>query len=172
MNIYLTSGTPTFMESLRKKYPQETMIVMHDGASSLLLHETASKTLFQTPRRYEVIASSGELADNGYFVWNHIPVTDEGRPIFEHRFKERAHTLDEELGFIAFRLLRPLGSDTYLVMTEWSTSTYYEMWKNASPDHDDYFTGHTVAGADNSPHIFTGAASVTTYITKTKEGDA
>ena len=62
--------------------------------NSLLLHETAGKTVFQTPRRYEVIGSSGTLQENGYFVFNNIPVTDEGRPIFEHRFKERAGAID------------------------------------------------------------------------------
>ena len=88
MNIYITSGTPAFMEALRDKYPQEMIIAMH-GADSLLVHETTGKTVFQTPRRYEVLASSGALDENGYFVLNHLPVTDEGRPIFEHHFKKR-----------------------------------------------------------------------------------
>ena len=69
---------------------------------------------------------------SGYFVFNNIPVTDEGRPVFEHRFTERAGAIESELGFIAFRLLRPLDSDTYIVMTEWSESTYYTRWKNSS----------------------------------------
>ncbi|WP_203245906.1 antibiotic biosynthesis monooxygenase family protein [Sporosarcina beigongshangi] len=171
MYIFTTSGTTTFMESLRDKHPHERMIAMQAGANSLLLHETAGKTVFQTPRRYEVIGSSGALNDVGYFVWNHIPVTDEGRPIFEHHFKERTHTLDTEPGFIAFRLLRPLNSDTYIVMTEWAANTYYTRWKNAAPHHEEYLSGHAIAGVDSNPHIFTSAASVTSYIAKSKEDD-
>lgn len=172
MNIYMTVGTPAFMETLRDKYPKELMIVMHAEENALLLHETNGKTVFQTPRRFEVIASSGTLDENGYFVYNHIPVTDEGRPIFEHRFKERTHALDNQLGFIAFRLLRPLDSDSYIVMTEWSASTYYEMWKNSSSFKDAHLTGKAEAGVDNTPHIFTRAASVTTYIAKVREDEA
>ncbi len=172
MNIFITSGTPVFMESLRKKYAKEMMVVMHAGNDSLLLHETSGKTVFQTPRRYEVIASAGTLQEEGFFAYNHIPVTDEGRPIFEHHFKERAQKIAEELGFIAFRLLRPLESDTYLVMTEWSTSTYYTMWKNSSSFQDTHLTDPSDAGVDSTPHIFTGAASETTYITYAKENDA
>ncbi len=166
MNIYMTSGTPAFMETLRDKYPKEMIIAMHAGTNSLLVHETTGKTVFQTPRRYEVLASSGALDDNGFFVLNHVPVTDEGRPIFEHSFKERTHALDNTLGFIAFRLLRPLQSDTYIVMTEWTSNTYYEMWKNSPSFHDAHLTGHAEAGINSTPHLFTSAAFVTSYIAK------
>ena len=47
MNIYLTSGTMDFMESLRKRYANETMIVMHGTGNSVLLHETEGKPFFK-----------------------------------------------------------------------------------------------------------------------------
>lgn len=162
MNIYMTSGTPDFMESLKNKYVSEGLIAMHGDGNSLLLHETAGKTVFQTPRRYEIISSTGTLQENGYFVFNNIPVTDEGRPVFEHRFTERAGTIESELGFIAFRLLRPLDSDTYIVLTEWSEITYYTRWKNSTS------FGEAHAGVDNTPHIFSSAPYVTTYMTRSK----
>ena len=169
MNIYMTSGTPEFMESLKEKYAAEGLIAMHGQANSLLLHETAGKTVFQTPRRYEVIGSLGKIQDNGYFVFNNIPVTDEGRPVFEHRFTERAGAIESELGFIAFRLLRPLDSDTYIVMTEWSQSTHYTRWKNSSSFDKFHAQNRTDAGVDNTLHIFSSAAYVTTYTTKDKK---
>jgi len=169
MNIYMTSGTPDFMESLKLKYAAEGLIAMHGQGNSLLLHETAGKTVFQTPRRYEVISSSGTLQENGYFVFNNIPVTDEGRPVFEHNFKERAGAIESELGFIAFRLLRPLDSDTYIVMTEWSKSTYYTRWKNSSSFDKAHSTNRAHPGVDNTPHIFSSAPYVTTYTTKDKK---
>lgn len=165
MNIYMTSGTPEFMITLKEKYAAEGLIAMHGQGNSLLLHETEGKTVFQTPRRYEVIGTSGTLQDDGYFVFNNIPVTDEGRPIFEHRFAERAGAIDSELGFLAFRLLRPLDSDTYIVMTEWSESAHYTRWKNSS-SFDKAHSPNSETGVDNTPHIFSSAPYVTTYTTK------
>jgi heme oxygenase (mycobilin-producing) len=168
----MTSGTPAFMASLRNKYAKEMMIAMHGKGNSLLLHETAGKTVFQTPRRYEVIASSGTLEEEGYFVFNNIPVTEEGRPVFEHRFKKLANAFNAEPGFIAFRLLWPLKSDTYIVMTEWSADTYYTMWKNSSSFKDAHFTDLSEVGVDNIQHIFTSASYVTTYTAKVNKDDA
>lgn len=168
MNIYMTSGTPEFMESLKEKYAAESLIAMHGHGNSLLLHETVGKTVFQTPRRYEVISSSGTLQDNGYFVFNNIPVTDEGRPVFEHRFTELTGAIESELGFIAFRLLRPLDSDTYIVLTEWSDSTHYTRWENSSAFDKAHSSNHAEVGVDTSLHIFSSAPYVTTYTTKDK----
>jgi len=166
LNIYMTSGTPEFMESLKEKYTAEGLIAMHGNANSLLLHETAGKTVFQTPRRYEVISSSGTLQDKGYFAFNNIPVTDEGRPVFEHRFTQLAGAIESELGFIAFRLLRPLDSDTYIVMTEWSEMSYYTRWTNSSSFDKAHSTNRADAGVDKTPHIFSSAPYITTYTTK------
>ncbi len=172
MNIFMTSGTPAFMASLRKKHAGELMIVMRGEGNTLLLHETNGKSVFQTPRSYEVIGSSGTFEENGYFVFNNISITDEGRPVFEHRFKGQERTLDAEPGFIAFRLLRPLNSDTYIVMTEWSNITYYTMWKNSSSFKHTHFMDQSEAGVDSTLHIFTSAPSVTTYIAKENEDGA
>lgn len=171
MNIYITSGTPEFMESLKEKYAAEGLIAMHGQGNSLLLHETEGKTVFQTPRRYEVISSSGTIQKDGYFVFNNIPVTDEGRPVFEHRFTERAGAIESEPGFIAFRLLRPLDSDTYIVMTEWSESTYYTRWKNSS-SFDQAHSSKSQTGVDNTPHIFSSAPYITTYMTRDENNNA
>lgn len=88
MFIYLTSGTADYMEKLLKKYvPKEQMIVLHGSGNSVLLHETEGKTLFATPRKYEVIDSVNAIEQSGYFVFNNIPVADEGRPVLKNVFK-------------------------------------------------------------------------------------
>lgn len=169
MKLFLTSGTPEFMESMRKRYPKETMVAMHGTGNSVLLHETAGKTVFQTPRRYEVISSSGNLTEQGFFVFNNIPVTDEGRPVFEHRFMNRAGAIDDEPGFIAFRLLRPLDSDTYIVMTQWSKSLFFDTWKNSSTYQMAHEQKDSHVGTDKTIHIFSSAPYVTTFTTKKDE---
>ncbi|WP_342513028.1 antibiotic biosynthesis monooxygenase [Sporosarcina sp. FSL K6-1522] len=172
MFIYLTSGTPAFMEKLKEQYVSEAMIVLHGSGNSILLHETQKKSVFQTPRRYEVISSAGAFADEGYFVLNHIPVTDEGRPIFEHSFKTRSSIVDSELGFIAFRLLRPLNSDTYIMLTEWTDAAHYNRWKDSAVFRDSHFADTLEAGVDNQLHMFSSAPYITTYLTKNNNDDA
>lgn len=171
LNIFMTSGTPEFMEKLRAKHAREQMVMLHGESTTVLLHETNGKTVFQTPRRFEVVASAGDFEENGYFVFHHIPVADEGRPVFEHRVKERANTLDAEPGFIAFRLLRPRDSDTYIFLTEWSGNQFYTMWKNAS-SFDHFLAAPTQTGANSTLHIFSGTPSITTYISKVKDDEA
>ncbi|MFX3673797.1 MAG: antibiotic biosynthesis monooxygenase [Paenisporosarcina sp.] len=172
MNIYLTSGTPEFMESLKEKYANEKMIVLHGEGNAVLMHETNGKTVFSTPRKYEVIDSSGELTDQGYFVFNNIPVTDEGRPIFEHRFTNRARAIEDEPGFIAIRVLRPVSSDTYIVLTEWTGPGSFEAWQSSQAYSKAHEKRSTDDGMDKKPNIFSSASYVTTYRAVQKNNEA
>ena len=76
-----------------------------------------------------------DLEERGFFVFNNIPVTDEGRPVFEHRFLERSRAIENEPGFVAFRLLRPIKSETYIVMTQWNGPHSFEAWKSSRLNH-------------------------------------
>ncbi|AYC30165.1 antibiotic biosynthesis monooxygenase family protein [Paenisporosarcina cavernae] len=166
MNIYLTNGTPEFMKSLKQKNANEKMVVMYGEGNAVLLHETDGKTVFATPRKYEVIDSAGELSENGFFVFNNIPVTEEGRPIFEHRFTNRARAIEDEPGFIAIRVLRPLDSDTYIVVTEWTGPSSFEAWQSSSAYDKAHAKRGTEEGIDKKPNIFSSASYVTKYFTE------
>ena len=72
--------------TVKNKYPNEAMILIHGEGNSVLIHETERKSVFATPRKFEVLDSVNDLEERGFFVFNNIPVTDEGRPVFEHRF--------------------------------------------------------------------------------------
>lgn len=172
MNIYLTSGTPEFMDSLKEKHAGEKMVVLHGEGNAVLIHETSGKTVFQTPRKYEVIDSSGELSEQGYFVFNNIPVTDEGRPIFEHRFTNRPRAIEDEPGFIAIRVMRPLDSDTYIILTQWTGAGSFEAWQNSQAYSKAHEKRGTDEGIDKRPNIFSSASYVTTYKTAKKADEA
>lgn len=168
MNIYLTSGTAEFLEQVKNKRPNEHMILIHGEGNSVLIHETEGKSVFATPRNFEVIDSVNELEERGFFVFNNIPVTEEGRPVFEHRFLNRARAIENEPGFIAFRLLRPLNGDTYIVMTQWSGPHSFEAWKSSKA----YKTAH--ADRENptgvrQQNIFSAASYVSTYTVTKKD---
>lgn len=167
MYMYFTTGTRDFMEKLQARHADKGMILMHGGGQSLLLHETdGKKSAFQTPRRYEVVSSAGSLKEEGFFVYNNIPVTDEGRPIFEHRFSTDTGRIESQKGFTAYRLLRPLDSDTYIVMTEWEDAADYDRWKHSRDFKESPQSLDMNAFAGNTTHIFDSASYITTYIAK------
>ncbi|CEG23484.1 Heme-degrading monooxygenase HmoB [Planococcus massiliensis] len=168
MNLFMTTGTYEFMKKMREKHPQETMVLMQGENTTLLLHETEGKTIFQTPRRYEVVDGTGTFKEKGFFVMNHIPVTDEGRPIFEHRFKNRAGAVENEPGYVAFRVLRPVDSDTYVVLTEWESPAFYEKWKESQAFSKAHET-QADAPAEKRQHIFSGSSYITMYKAKPEE---
>ncbi|HWI47175.1 MAG TPA: antibiotic biosynthesis monooxygenase [Rummeliibacillus sp.] len=168
MFLYLTSGTPEFMESLQKKYSKEQMIVLYGQGNTVLLHESDKKSVFATPRSYEIIREINKLDEHGFFVLNHIPVKSESRKLFEDRFYDRIHTIEEEPGFIAFRLLRPLHDETYISLTEWSGPHSYEAWKASSTYKEIYENNTSTNGVDRS-NIFTSAPYAKTFITSRPE---
>jgi heme oxygenase (mycobilin-producing) len=171
MYMYFTTGTRDFLEKLQEKHATKGMILLHGGGKSHLVHETDGKSIFQTPRRYEVISSVGALAEEGYFVCNNVPVTDEGKPVFEHQFSAAGDRVASQKGFVAFRLLRPLDSDTYIVMTEWENVSDYERWKNSQAFKDSHQSADMKEYSNSTTRIFSGASYVTTYIAKTDDNE-
>ena len=171
MNLYTTSGTPEFMEKIKEKHSGENMVLLHGAGNSLLLHETEGKTVFQTPKRYEVIGASGQLAKHGYYIVNNIPVTDEGRPIFEHRFQNRANMVDGQPGFLTFRLLRPVKDDTYRVVTAWESKDHYELWKGSQAFKGAHERKEQAPPAEKVQNIFSAASYITEYETEKPEDE-
>lgn len=86
--MYTSLQAPTIFENQKDKHPNEKILLMQNSGTTVLLHETSGKTLFSSPRKYEVVDGKGHLQDHGYVVMNNIPVSEEGRPVFEHRFKK------------------------------------------------------------------------------------
>ena len=131
MNFYITSGTYDFLVKIYEEHRNEKVIIAQNAEGTLLMHETEGSTFFEEPRKYEVIDAHGDLAQTGFVVFNNIPVTDEGRPVFEYRFKNRARKIEEEPGFMAIRVLRPMDSDTYIILTQWKDADAFHAWQDS-----------------------------------------
>ncbi len=162
-NVYITRGTPEFMETVKNKHANEHMILMHGQGTSQLLHETEGTTVFQTPHRYEVVAEIGQLQEHGFFALNNVAISDEGKPVFENRFKTTSQSMEGTQGFIAFRLLRPIGSDTYVLLTEWEDSASFDTWKHTPAFADAYDTERSDSFAGPAVHIFASAPYLAVY---------
>ncbi|SEN12442.1 Heme-degrading monooxygenase HmoA [Mesobacillus persicus] len=162
MNIFITSGTTDYLQKVKKKYSNENMILMGDDETSVILHETNGKTLFNHPRKYEVIDSFGTFEQAKYVVMNNIPVTDEGRPLFEYRFKNRKRNIENQDGFVAIRVLRPLLSNTYVILTLWESQSAFNKWKESESFQKAHNKPNASTGAPPSD-IFSGPSYITTY---------
>jgi heme oxygenase (mycobilin-producing) len=163
MKVYITVGTLGYLKTIKAKNSQESIAIMENDDTALLLHETEGETVFKEPRKYEVLYSSGSIGNEGFVVFNNIPVTDEGRPIFEYRFKNRSKQIENEPGFLAIRVLRPLSSNTYIVLTVWESETDFSNWKNSSSFKGAHKKQAEEVGAQPQPQIFSSPSYTTKY---------
>lgn len=165
MNVYITSGTIDYLLRFKESQQGEAMVFMNNEDSALLIHESGAASLFKEPRRYEVIDSSGTLVQKeGFAVFNNIPVTVEGRPLFEHRFLNRPRLIENEPGFMAIRVLRPLSSNTYIILTIWENEAAFKKWQQSKAYSHAHKNRGTDAGLDGGkPSIFESASYVATY---------
>nr|WP_083978980.1 antibiotic biosynthesis monooxygenase [Bacillus alveayuensis] len=163
MKMYITTGTTDYLTKLKNDYPAENMLLLENEDSAILLHETAGKSVFNEPREYEVLDSVGDFGGK-FAVCNNIPVTDEGRPIFEYRFNQRARLIEKEPGFVAIRVLRPLSNDTYIIMTLWESEKHFNAWQQSKAYEKAHQKRGKQEGMDQQKTIFPRPSYVTTYI--------
>lgn len=147
MFVYITAGTFDFLKKIEAKYPEERMFTFQGASGALLFHEAQGNTVFKAPRRFEIIASSGELAKKAFTVMYNIPVSNDDRPILEDWLKKRTKKLAIEQGLIALRLLRPLSSNTFVLMTVWKNESCFHQWKNSAS----FFEANEMSGFVKDP---------------------
>ncbi len=159
----MTQGTPEYLLKLKNQHTNTEMFLFENEDRGLLIHETSNETVFQEPRTYEVVDQVGELKNNSFVVCNNIPVTDEGRPVFEYRFKNRAGLIEKEPGFVAIRVLRPVDSDTYVIMTLWNEEKDFKQWQQSKAYEHAHKKRGTSEGIDHQKSYFPRPSYVTTY---------
>ncbi|MBM6617189.1 antibiotic biosynthesis monooxygenase family protein [Bacillus suaedaesalsae] len=163
MNIYRTFGTIEYLSNLKSNHLNETMLLMlGDDDQALLLHETESSSIFNEGTGYEVIDGTGNLSGSGFAVFNNIPVSEEGRSIFEYRFKNRARLIENEPGFCAIRVLRPIKHDTYVILTLWDNESDFLNWQSSNAYNEAHKNRGTSEGIDKKS-IFLRPSYVTKY---------
>ncbi|KGX83778.1 antibiotic biosynthesis monooxygenase family protein [Pontibacillus marinus] len=159
MSVYMTSGTYEYLKSIQEKHGESTVLLMQ-GEDKTLAY-TEEENIFQEPFVYEIVDQVGEMQEQGFVIMNNIPVTDEGRPLFEDRFKNRAGSVEDSPGFQAIRILRPTQGNTYIVLTQWDSVDSFEKWKNSQS----FQKAHQNSGPENKekPPFVAGPAYLTQY---------
>lgn len=162
MKLYITYGTVDYLAKLVKNNPEQQLLLMSNQDTAVLFHESNGESIFKEPKKYEVLDSTGDITKGSFAVLNNIPVSDEGRPLFEKRFSERARLIENEPGFTAIRVLRPSRSDTYIILTLWESEQHFKAWQDSKA----YEHAHKKRGSsDGIDHqsIFPRPSYVTTY---------
>ncbi|MGM9927205.1 MAG: antibiotic biosynthesis monooxygenase family protein [Bacillus sp. (in: firmicutes)] len=172
MKIFITSGTYTYLRNLVLQHSNETVLLLQNLNTSVLLHETENETFLREARIYEVINSQGELSHEGYIVMNNVPVTEEGRPSFEHLFTSHSSAAERQPGFQALRVLKPSGSNTYIILTQWNSEKAFSTWKNTEAFAEEQSKIQPKKGFGNAQKIFTGDSYTTKYQVVDAQKDA
>lgn len=160
MYFYMTSGTPEFMEKMFADKREVGLFLLHGQGNSVLFYETdKKKSIFATPRKFEVVVGRGSFEQRGYFAIENIPVADEERGVFEEAVVKAVSSLQNDSACIAFRVLRPVKAETFLIVTQWAGPVSYETWKAGASELTDLISGATSA----SQAIFTSKAYVSTF---------
>lgn len=160
MNIYITYGTTDYLDTYQEKYDEA--ILLEGDSNSALVYETVGENPFTEKHEYEVINQRGSLTGAGFVVMNHIPVSEEGRALFEERFQNRAGLVENEPGFSGIRVLRPLHQDPYIVMTLWKSHADFLNWQQSKAYEEAHKNRGTSKGLPET--LFSGKAFVKEYM--------
>jgi heme oxygenase (mycobilin-producing) len=143
---------------------EQGLLLQNENETKLIIESDTEKELPQA-KAYEVLDAVGSL-DGGFVVCNNIPVTEESRPVFEQRFQQRARLIEQEPGFQAIRVLRPLSDDTYVIMTVWENEDAFKQWQQSKAFEKAHKKRRTSEGVDQQKTIFPRPSFVTTYEVK------
>lgn len=146
----MTNGTVGFLLKLAEKHDNLGMKLMHNNEGGLAYYEHNRKKVFQAGRGYEIVETIGKIQDAGYVVMNHIPVDEENQPTFEERIGRSQHLVEVMPGFLAFRFLKPLKGNMYIVLTQWRTKKDFNRWKGL----DEFHETHQPATVKSSTYLF------------------
>lgn len=156
MYYHIAYGTKDFLQTLMDKYANEQgdFYLLEGHEDSVLLHKTSNETLFESGHTYEIIEESGGFEGANFIVFNNIPVSSEGRALFEDRFKQRAGLVEKEPGCAGLIILRPKDTETYIISSMWNDERDFEAWKESKS----YEKAHKGKGtSEGLPQtIFTG----------------
>lgn len=168
VNFYIASGTPDFMETLHTKYAKEQMILLHGQGNSILMHETEKKSKFATPRSFKVVEGQGQFEQRGFVAMHNVPVADESMKLFEESIITAIQALKRNTACIAFRVLRPIKHEMYVIVTQWAGPVSFETWTESAE-----FSQNLASLIENSTSVtqtlFTSKAYVTTFSAPTEQ---
>ncbi|HSP23018.1 MAG TPA: antibiotic biosynthesis monooxygenase [Planococcus sp. (in: firmicutes)] len=163
MELYKWTGNKKEAAEILSEMPDARLVALADSEETVLLTESESANQPEGFDAYHVLNAVGELDAGYYAVFNNIPVTEDGRELFESRFQNRAGMVEKEPGFAAIRVLRPIDSDTYIILTMWQDEKSFTDWQQSQAYGNAHAKRGTAEGIDKRPNIFPRPSFVKIY---------
>lgn len=162
MELYRWAGDRDVGAEVAAGLTDRWMVSLVNGEESTIIFEGegGAPKDFDT---FEVLNAVGNIHEGNFAVFNNIPVTEEGRSLFESRFEKRAGMVEKEPGFAAIRVLRPTTSDTYIILTLWQDEKSFLDWQQSQAYGQAHAKRGTSEGIDKKPNIFPRPSFVKTY---------
>lgn len=169
MRAFMTIGTLRFLKQFIKKHPSIHFYLMNNihEMSALAYYEATGKSVFAAGKTYNIHLASGDLNDTGFVVMNTLPITKEGQPVFEDRFRQHLGDIEKMPGFYAFRLLKPTRGHDYIILTQWKSQNDFEAWKTS----DEFSMSHHNP-AVKPPAYFASRPFMTSYTMAEDDGES
>lgn len=119
------------------------------------------KNTLETEATHMIINQIGILPTHSYVVCNNVPVLEDKQPQFEERFLKRAGKVEDEPGFEAIRILKPIHSDVNVIITFWREASFFTDWQESSAYKEAHKHRNTKQGLSKS--IFSRPSYVEYY---------
>ncbi|RFA33501.1 hypothetical protein CAI16_14630 [Virgibacillus dokdonensis] len=130
---------------------------IHGGEPLAIIEEgNQVQIVSEQVNTYEIIDQSNKLCQEAVTVLNYIGVYSEKRERFEERFLQRPRMIENEQGFIAIRVLRPLQDDIYIVLTQWQTEEDFRNWQASTAYQHAHKNRNTQKGIDQEQGVLKG----------------
>ncbi len=128
MKFFITSGTHDFMKQIYLKNKQKPLYLLTNQAETLLVQESETKSIFSSPRSYQVLSSAGALAQTGVVLISYVYLDEEDRPVIEEKVNAFTQQHFQKQGLTAYRFLRPRNVDSYVIYTQWQDLASAKGW--------------------------------------------
>lgn len=154
MKAYMTNGTIEYLEHIEQAHPDLPLGIMHNATTALAYYEVDHKvSLFKEARIYDVLVSKGSILDHGFVSMRHIPLTDDGKPIFEAEWKKNNTLLNKHKELYAYRILKPIHGNTYVVLMQWQDEGAFHQWEIEQLSNEHITTNYRAGKAFTTKYI-------------------
>lgn len=137
MRLHITTGTLGYMTSMKEKNPRLMMNARDQEA--MLYSEDDDASLFASGYDYEILYSHGSLSEENTIHIQYIPVSGSGNASILGHLSDLNQKLQNIRGLLAYRIGHSDDRDTFIVFTQWPSSSTISDFKN-SDVYRDYLT--------------------------------
>lgn len=133
MYASFTTGTYHFLKRLIQKHEHKhEFFFMKNNRTTVVYYEHERKrSIFAAGKTYQILASEGTFQTKGFVTMEHIPVASDAVSAFLGQAKNRFPDLAGRLGVVAIRLLKQVKKNEFVVLTQWKSDRYEEVWRTS-----------------------------------------